>query len=122
MAVHLVVAPARRLVGFGRDDLTRDDGADQRLVVGLAAPFRIFMRDGINADAPGLLQQQLADDQRPRRREPSLDRLRSRVILRLPRDGRAGDHDAVDADGLLLWSVMTGLIVQPAAGTDVLMS
>jgi hypothetical protein len=98
LQVLLVEAPAVRLIRLGRPDFAREQGPDQGLVVGLALVGLPGLRQARPIDSMPRrgLQQQLADDQCPRRRRACfLDRAR-RMILQLGADRVLADLDAVD--------------------------
>ena len=96
--IVVVKAAAVFLVGLILRRLAFDQGADQRFLVGFAAALLVAGRFGLQVKAPRLLQQQFADRQRPRGLREGVRRACRAMVLRLLRDLRMCNGDAIDAD------------------------
>ena len=96
--VVVVITPAALLVRRVLGRRLRDEGADQRVLVGFAASFGIRLRLRRQAEPPRLLQQQFANCQRPRGLGEGRRRRLRRMVLRLDGDHVMRQDDAVDAD------------------------
>ena len=97
-AVVVVVAPAGILIRFRHSDLVRDQAADQRLLIGLAAPVTVGLRLGLQVLPARLLQQELAYGERTGGLLPGAYRGGLGMMLHLAGDGVVRDDYTVDAD------------------------
>ncbi|ENN85253.1 hypothetical protein RHSP_54667 [Rhizobium freirei PRF 81] len=118
LAVIVIEATQRLLVCRRRLHFPLEERTQQRVFVGFDAPLGIGLWLDEDAQAPRLLQKQMANDERSRCGMPRSTRIVGREILRLGSDVLAGDRHAIDADrrhdacpGRATWLVIVPVLV-----------